>query len=90
MSTKLYVGSLSYDTTGDALKDLFSEAGKVVSVNIISDKMSGRSRGFGFVEMSSEQEAKKAIVMFNGKEFEGRRLVVDEARPMRKRNFQRS
>ena len=83
MSKKLYVGSLSYDTTEDSLKNLFSEAGKVESAVIIKDKMSGRSKGFGFVEMSSEDEAKKAIDLFNGKDFEGRSLVVDEARPMR-------
>ena len=84
MSNKLYVGSLSYETTDDALKNLFSEAGTVTSATVIMDKISGRSKGFGFVEMSSEEEAKKAAEMFNGKEFEGRTLIVDEARPMRK------
>ena len=84
MNKKLYVGSLSYDTTEDTLKDLFSQAGTVESVAIIIDKISGRSKGFGFVEMSSEEEATKAIEMFNGKEFEGRNIVVNEARPMRK------
>jgi RNA recognition motif-containing protein len=84
MSTKLYVGSLSYETTEDALKNLFSEAGTVTSATIITDKISGRSKGFGFVEMSTEEEAKKAIEIFNGKELEGRNLVVDEARPMKK------
>ncbi len=86
MSTKLYVGGLPYETTEDALKDLFSEAGTVVSATIIIDKISGRSKGFGFVEMSSEEEAKKAIESFNGKDFGGRNLMVDEARPMKK-NF---
>ena len=84
MSTKLYVGSLSYETTEDALKNLFSEAGTVTSATVITDKISGRSKGFGFVEMSTEEEAKKAIETFNGKELEGRNLVVDEARPMKK------
>jgi len=84
MSNKLYVGSLSYDTTDDSLKDLFSKAGKVVSATVITDKMSGRSKGFAFVEMSTEEEAKKAIEMFNGKEHDGRTIIVDEARPMKK------
>jgi len=84
MSKKLYVGGLPYETTEDALKNLFSEAGTVDSATIITDKISGRSKGFGFVEMSSEKEAEKAIEMFNGKDFEGRTLVVDEARPMKK------
>ncbi len=84
MGTKLYVGGLPYETTEDALKDLFSEAGTVTSAVIIIDKISGRSKGFGFVEMSSEEEAKKAIETFNGKDFGGRNIVVDEARPMKK------
>jgi RNA recognition motif-containing protein len=84
MSNKLYVGSLSYDTTEDGLKEFFSQAGTVASASIITDKMSGRSKGFGFVEMSSEEEAKKAVEMLNGKELDGRAIIVDEARPMRK------
>jgi len=84
MNKKLYVGSLSYDTTEDTLRDLFSQAGTVESVAVIIDKISGRSKGFGFVEMSSEEESTKAIEMFNGKEFEGRNIIVNEARPMRK------
>ncbi len=83
MASKLYIGSLSYDTTEDTLKDLFSQAGTVQSVAIILDRMSGRSKGFGFVEMSSDEEAQKAIEMFNGKELDGREIVVNEARPMR-------
>lgn len=83
MSNKLYVGGLSYDTTEDSLSKAFSEAGTVESAKIILNKMTGRSRGFGFVEMSSEEEAKKAIELWDGKEFEGRRLTVNEARPMR-------
>lgn len=87
MEKKLYVGSLSYDTTEDTLKDLFAQAGTVDSVAIIIDKISGRSKGFGFVEMSTEDEAKKAIEMFNGKDLDGRSIVVNEARPMEKRSF---
>ena len=82
MSKKLYVGSISYNTTEDALKAAFEEAGTVESAMIITDKMSGRSKGFGFVEMSSEEEAQKAIDMFNGKELDGRKIIVNEARPM--------
>jgi len=86
MEKKLYVGSLSYDSTEESLKNLFSGAGTVASASIIMDKMSGRSKGFGFVEMSTEDEAKKAIEMFNGKELDGRNLIVDEARPMKSRD----
>ncbi|PIR02811.1 MAG: RNA-binding protein [Candidatus Nealsonbacteria bacterium CG_4_9_14_3_um_filter_35_11] len=84
MEKKLYIGSLSYSTTEDSLRDLFSQAGTVDSVAVIIDKISGRSKGFGFVEMSTEEEAEKAIEMFNGKELDGRKIVVNEARPMRK------
>lgn len=89
MEKKLYVGSLSYETTEDSLKELFSKAGKVSSVSVIMDKFSGKSKGFGFVEMSSEEEAKKAIEMFNGKELDGRNIVVDEAKPMKERPFRK-
>lgn len=82
MAKKLYVGGLSYDTTQETLKDYFAQAGTVESAMVIMDKMSGRSKGFGFVEMSTDAEAQKAIEMFNGKEFEGRTLKIDEARPM--------
>ena len=82
---KLYVGNLSYDTTEEALKTFFSEAGTVESANIIVDKYSNRSKGFGFVEMSSPEEAAKAIELFDGKELDGRNLKVNEARPMEKR-----
>ena len=85
MNKKLYIGSLSYDTTEDSLQDLFSAAGKVESATIIKDRVSGRSKGFGFVEMSSDDEAKKAIEMFDGKELDGRNIVVNEARPMKER-----
>ncbi len=82
MAKKLYVGSLPYSTTDDSLKQAFSAAGTVTSASVIMDKMSGRSKGFGFVEMSSDEEANKAIEMFNGKDFEGRAIVVNEARPL--------
>lgn len=81
MAKKLYVGGLSYNTTEDALRELFSQAGTVTSATIITDRMSGRSKGFGFVEMSSDEEAQKAIEMFNGKEMDGRNITVNEARP---------
>ena len=80
---KLYVGNLDYAVTGDQLGELFAQAGKVLSSAVISDKYSGRSKGFGFVEMNSEEEAKKAIEMFNGKDFEDRAMIVNEARPQR-------
>jgi len=92
MAKKLYVGGLPYSATGDALKELFAQAGTVESATVITDRMSGRSKGFGFVEMSSDEEAQKAIETFNGKEFEGRNLTVNEARPMEdrpKRDFDR-
>ena len=89
MASKLYVGSLSYDTTEDTLKDTFAQAGAVQSATIIIDRMSNRSKGFGFVEMSSDEEAKKAIEMFNGKELDGRNIIVNEARPMVDRSSQK-
>jgi cold-inducible RNA-binding protein len=85
MATKLYVGGLPYSTQEDALKELFAQAGSVTSAVIIMDKMSGRSKGFGFVEMSTNEEAQNAVSMFNDKEFEGRKLTVNEARPMEAR-----
>lgn len=81
MAKKLYVGGLSYDTTDASLKETFSQAGTVESANVITDRESGRSRGFGFVEMSSDEEAQKAIEMFNGKELDGRTITVNESRP---------
>ncbi len=83
MGTKLYVGNLDYSTTSDALKTMFAVAGTVVDAVVITDKMSGRSKGFAFVEMGSEKEAEAAIKEFNGKEYEGRTLTVNEARPKR-------
>lgn len=88
MSKKLFIGSLSYSTTEDALKEYFAQAGNVESAIIIKDKMTGRSKGFGFVEYATEEEAKKAMEMFDGKEFESRTLVVNEAKPMRERPFE--
>ncbi|MEK7175752.1 MAG: RNA-binding protein [Patescibacteria group bacterium] len=85
MATKLYVGGLPYSTQDDALKAHFAQAGNVVSAVIIIDKMSGRSKGFGFVEMSNDEEAQAAVSMFNGQDFEGRKLTVNEARPMEAR-----
>lgn len=82
---KLYIGNLSYTTTDDSLRQAFGQAGEVSSANVIMDKMSGRSRGFGFVEMPNDEEAEKAIAMWNGKELDGRALVVNEARPMEAR-----
>ena len=81
MSQKLYVGGLPYETTEDELKNHFSGAGTVTSTSIITDRNTGRSRGFGFVEMSSDEEAKGAVEMFNDKDFGGRKLTVNIARP---------
>lgn len=85
MAKKLYVGGLSYDTTEDSLKETFSGAGTVESATIIMDKMTNRSKGFGFVEMATEEEAQKAIEMFDGKELDGRTVKVNEAKPMEPR-----
>ena len=82
MATKLYVGGLPYQMTDDELREAFAQAGNVTSATVIIDKMSGRSRGFGFVEMATDEEAQKAIEMYNGKELGGRTVVVNEARPM--------
>jgi len=85
MATKLYVGGVSYGTTEDSLRDAFAQAGNVSSAKIIVDKMTGRSRGFGFVEMTTEEEAQKAVSLWNGKELDGRTLTVNEARPLEER-----
>lgn len=85
MSKRLYVGGLPYSSTVDALKAAFEKAGAVESATIITDKMTGRSKGFGFVEMANDDDAQKAIEMWNGKDFEGRNLTVNEARPMGER-----
>ncbi len=87
MSTKLYVGNLSYKTNEQALEELFAQAGSVVSAKIIVDKMSGRSKGFAFVEMGSQEEADKAKEMFHNYSFMERNLIVNEAKPQEKRSF---
>src|SRR4051794_39353777 len=81
MSNKLYVGNLSFRVTSEDLQEYFGAAGAVESANVVSDRETGRSRGFGFVEMASEDEATAAISQFNGQEYDGRNLVVNEARP---------
>lgn len=87
MEKKLYVGNLPYSTTDASLKDMFAAAGNVTAASIIIDKFSKRSKGFGFVEMATEEEAAKAKEMFNGSDVEGRKMIVDEARPMKENNF---
>ena len=86
MSTKLYVGNLSFQTTSQDLEDLFAQAGTVQSASIVEDRETGRSRGFAFVEMSSNAEAAAAIEQFNGKEVGGRPLKVNEAKPRESRS----
>lgn len=83
MAKKLFVGGISYSTTNSQLEELFTKAGKVESADVITDKFSGQGKGFGFVEMSTEEEAKKAIEMFNGYSLNGRTITVNEARPKR-------
>ena len=86
MSKKLYVGNLAFQTTTQDLEQLFAQAGSVASAQIIEDRDTGRSKGFAFVEMSTEDEAAKAIEQFNGKEVAGRALKVNEARPKENRS----
>jgi len=86
MGTKLYVGGLPYSVTEGKLQDLFAAHGTVESANVISDKFTGQSRGFGFVEMSSSGEAQKAIESLNGTQLDGRTLTVNEAKPMARRD----
>ena len=88
MATNLYVGNLDYAMTDDQLKQIFEEAGNVASATVITDRQSGRSKGFGFVEMASEEEAKKAIETLNGKDIQGRSMIVNEARPRAPRDNQ--
>ena len=85
METKMYVGNLSYETTEQALRELFRQAGNVTSVALIKDRDSGQSKGFGFVEMSSQAEMQKAISMFNGYTLNDRQLTVNIARPREER-----
>ncbi|MFH1231398.1 MAG: RNA-binding protein [Planctomycetota bacterium] len=86
MGKKLYVGGLSYDTAEETLKQTFAQAGTVETVKVIIDRDSGRSKGFGFVEMATDEEAAKAIELLNGKELDGRSLIVNEAKPMEPRS----
>jgi cold-inducible RNA-binding protein len=81
MGTKLYVGNLSFNTTENELQELFAQAGTVQEVNLMQDKFTGKSRGFAFVTMGSEEDAQNAISKFNGQTVEGRALTVNEARP---------
>lgn len=85
MAKRLFIGGLPFSSTEDELKTLFAQAGTVVSATIIIDKFSGRSKGFGFVEMSTDEEATKAIETLNGSDMGGRKLVVAEAKPMEER-----
>src|SRR2546427_11694985 len=86
MSTKLYVGNLAFQTTSEELQTMFAQAGTVESVSLIEDRENGRSRGFGFIEMSTKEEGAAAISQFNGKEVGGRDLTVNEAKPRENRN----
>jgi RNA recognition motif-containing protein len=86
VNKKLFVGGIPYSTTDDQLKELFAQIGTVVSASVVVDKFSGRSRGFGFVEMSTDEEAQKAIEKLNGTEVGGRKIVVSEARSSNDRN----
>jgi RNA recognition motif-containing protein len=85
MGAKLYVGNLPYSVTEERLQQHFAQHGSVVSARIITDKFTGRSKGFGFVEMSSDEEAERAVAALNGTDFEGRNIVVSEARPQQPR-----
>ena len=87
MSMKLYVGNLSFNTSSYDLEEMFGAIGTVESANVVEDRETGRSRGFGFVEMSSKEEGERAIEEFNGKEIEGRSLTVNEAKPRENRGF---
>ncbi len=86
MTTKLYVGNLAFQTTSQELQELFAQAGTVESASVVEDRDTGRSRGFGFVEMSSTEEASSAIGQFNGKELGGRSIKVNEAKPRENRS----
>ena len=86
MSMKLYVGNLSFETSSENLRQHFTQAGTVETANVVEDRDTGRSRGFGFVEMSSKEEGQAAIARFNGNEVHGRSLTVNEAKPRENRN----
>lgn len=81
MASKLYIGGLSYSTTSETLREFFSQSGNVLSATVITDRFSGQSRGFGFVEMATAEEAQNAISQLNGRELDGRRLVVEISNP---------
>ena len=81
MASKLYVGGLSYSTTSDGLREFFSQSGNVLSATVITDRFSGQSRGFGFVEMNTAEEAQNAISQLNGRELDGRRITVEISKP---------
>ncbi|HBG81260.1 TPA: RNA-binding protein [candidate division CPR2 bacterium] len=85
MATKLYVGNLPYSANDQSLAEFFSEAGEVTQANVVTDKFSGRSRGFGFVEYANDAEGDQAVKDLNGKDMDGRKLVVNEARPQQPR-----
>ena len=89
MATKLFVGGLSWDTKEDSLRNFFAQAGNVVSATVITDKFSGRSKGFGFVEMATEAESEEAIKKLNGQSLDGRNITVNEARPQAPRENRR-
>ena len=86
MAKRLFVGSLPYSATSAQLEELFSQVGKIQSLNLITDRFSGQSKGFAFVEFATEEEAKEAITKFNNFELDGRKIVVNEARPQEDRN----
>jgi len=88
MANKLFVGSLPFATTSDQLREMFAQIGEVVEANIVTDKMTGRSRGFGFVEMAKEKDAKSAIEKLNGSDVDGRKIFVAEAKPQAPRGDQ--
>jgi len=90
MSMKLYVGNLAFETSGENLRQHFTQAGTVETATVVEDRDTGRSRGFGFVEMSSKEEGEAAIAQFNGNDFNGRNLTVDVAKPRESRNGGRS
>ncbi len=86
MNKRLFVGSLPYSATAEQLQELFVQAGTVVSINVITDRYTGQGKGFAFVEMGTAEEAKKAIEMLNGKQLDGRSIIVNEARPQEDRS----
>jgi len=86
MAAKLYIGGLSYSTTSEGLREFFAQSGNVLSATVITDRFSGQSRGFGFVEMGSAEEAQNAIAQLNGRELDGRRIVVEISNPQAPRS----